>query len=120
MKPFNIFDFPFLKSLLECPHHEISQNGHNRHSKKHAEHSGNASADRDRHDNPERPQSHGLSQNLGSKIQSIKLLKREDHNNEDHRFQRTDHQHNNRSRNGSDEGTEIGNHIRDTNNQADQ
>ena len=74
MKPFPIFDISFLQSLFQGSHYKVAQDSHDRNAEEHAEYSGNASADGNGYDDPEGTQTDGLSQDLWSEIETVKLL----------------------------------------------
>ena len=74
MKPFQIFDISLLQSLFQGSHHKVAQDSHDRYAEEHAEYSGDTSADGNGYDDPERAQTDGLSQDLWSEIETVKLL----------------------------------------------
>lgn len=111
---------PFSELMIDQPVDQIADKSHSWDTEEHTKHSCDASSYRNCKNNPERFESGGVSENLRTENQSVKLLQCKNHNDKDDSFYGADKKQNDCTRNCTDEWSEIWNHICDADNYTDQ
>ena len=109
-----------MQPVSQNPVRQIAKESYNRNAKEHAQNTSDASADGDRDDDPQGLQPGGISEDLRSQDETVKLLEHEDQDNEDHGFYRRDQEQDQCSGNCADKRTKVGNHVRNSHDHTDQ